>query len=431
MTDTLEITLGEPEAVEPPLALPPRGSTAIGPAPAEGFRIYLRQETAAWIDGYASTDVTQELGGLLVGGVCRDEAGEFVLIEGAVEAARAHRAAASITFTHEAWDEMARRIEEEWPGRRIVGWFHTHPGFGIFLSSYDVFIHRHFFDLPWQVAYVVDPRRRTRGFFQWNEGAVAAAVGHYAYVAAGPAATTPPPALASEPPRAPVEPAERTQPLAAAHVARDGAMRGRTEPALPSAPEAEPTVEPFETRVETTAQLSPFPTAAPPKGGPSSVAIALAALAVLFAVAVDDVRQRAEVSRLTAAVQRMRGPRRAAPVIVRERPASSAGSPASVGGALNPSRDTAHRAEQQSVTGSGSDPLVGRTGRVPGPASGASPPAPRGAGRLYRVRRGDTLSGISRRVYGTPDQFALIQRANPGLNPLALQQGQELTIPSR
>ena len=53
-----------------------------------------------------------------------------------------------------------------------MGWYHTHPDFGVFLSSHDLFIHRHFFGQPLQVAYVVDPIRQTRGFFQWRGDAL-------------------------------------------------------------------------------------------------------------------------------------------------------------------------------------------------------------------------------------------------------------------
>jgi proteasome lid subunit RPN8/RPN11 len=50
----------------------------------------------------------------------------------------------------------------------MVGWYHTHPGFGIFLSGMDLFIHQNFFTQLWHVAFVLDPRARTSGFFTWN-----------------------------------------------------------------------------------------------------------------------------------------------------------------------------------------------------------------------------------------------------------------------
>ena len=60
-----------------------------------------------------------------------------------------------------------------YPEYDIVGWYHTHPSFGIFLSHHDLFIHQHFFAQPLQVAYVVDPINQTRGFFQWHDGGLA------------------------------------------------------------------------------------------------------------------------------------------------------------------------------------------------------------------------------------------------------------------
>ena len=40
---------------------------------------------------------------------------------------------------------LTREIEANFPTESLVGWQHTHPGFGIFLSGYDLFIHRNFF----------------------------------------------------------------------------------------------------------------------------------------------------------------------------------------------------------------------------------------------------------------------------------------------
>ena len=41
---------------------------------------------------------------------------------------------------------------------------------GIFLSPMDVFIQEHFFNLPFQTAFVVDPCSANEGLFQWRNG---------------------------------------------------------------------------------------------------------------------------------------------------------------------------------------------------------------------------------------------------------------------
>jgi proteasome lid subunit RPN8/RPN11 len=40
---------------------------------------------------------------------------------------------------------------------KIIGWIHTHPDYGIFLSENDMFIQNNYFKDINQVAYVIDP----------------------------------------------------------------------------------------------------------------------------------------------------------------------------------------------------------------------------------------------------------------------------------
>ncbi|MGI9516618.1 MAG: hypothetical protein ACR2NP_06225 [Pirellulaceae bacterium] len=115
-----------------------------------------------------------EVGGFLLGGVFRDPEHQtlFVEIHEYVQATSLLSQHHSLTFTHDTWAAVHRQMEQKFPEQQIVGWHHTHPGFGIFLSRQDEFIHRHFFQQPWQVALVVDPRQGELGFFQWRQGQI-------------------------------------------------------------------------------------------------------------------------------------------------------------------------------------------------------------------------------------------------------------------
>ncbi len=77
---------------------------------------------------------------------------------------------ASVTYTPESWRYLNDTLAERYPDETavMVGWYHTHPGFGIFLSGMDLFIHQNFFTQIWHVAMVLDPRARTSGFFCWD-----------------------------------------------------------------------------------------------------------------------------------------------------------------------------------------------------------------------------------------------------------------------
>ena len=126
------------------------------------------------IERFAATDTSTELAGVLLGELLTNGPHPEVLIHAAIEAKYTEAVHTSVKFTHATWDDINKVKDEQYPEMRMVGWFHTHPGFGIFLSRWDTFIQENFFNLPWQVAYVVDPIAKTNGFFRWENGNIVA-----------------------------------------------------------------------------------------------------------------------------------------------------------------------------------------------------------------------------------------------------------------
>ena len=133
--------------------------------------IYVFEDAMADVLEYSESNQMREVGGFLVGGL-HEDGGLFVEVRGFLPAAMARSQVDSVTFTHAAWATMNRQVEQQFPDDLVLGWVHTHPGFGIFLSGYDLFIHRNFFSQPWQISLVVDPRSDELGFFQWQRDRV-------------------------------------------------------------------------------------------------------------------------------------------------------------------------------------------------------------------------------------------------------------------
>src|ERR1700709_1572627 len=92
----------------------------------------------------------REVGGVLVGQAPQD--GGPPLITGAIPAMHADEQRATLTLTQGPWEPLHKVLDHRFPDDQIVGWYHSHPGFGIFLSEHDLFIHRHFFGGPSQIA---------------------------------------------------------------------------------------------------------------------------------------------------------------------------------------------------------------------------------------------------------------------------------------
>jgi proteasome lid subunit RPN8/RPN11 len=131
------------------------------------FRIFIEEKAFDRICN--SADAMREVGGILVGEVLRDDNGAFIRVDDIIEALHAEESGTELTITHATWNHIHEQMDTIHAGKRIIGWYHTHPNFGIFLSERDRFIQQSFFDLAFQIALVYDPVRREHGIFSWRE----------------------------------------------------------------------------------------------------------------------------------------------------------------------------------------------------------------------------------------------------------------------
>ena len=163
-----EIKIGEQELIHE-IEDSPQPSNVIcwGSPRQEDPKIFISQRAIEAVHKHSISDLENEVGGILVGNVyrCTENYELYVKINCAIRAEFAESAPAHMVFTHESWQEIDRISAELYPGQSYVGWYHTHPGWGVFLSPDDIFIHKNYFTEPWQVALVVDSTKDTFGLF--------------------------------------------------------------------------------------------------------------------------------------------------------------------------------------------------------------------------------------------------------------------------
>lgn len=136
------------------------------------IQVLVTNKALSEVEEYAAGDQKYERGGFLLGRCFGKRKQAVVSIEAWIAAKYATHRKASITFTHRDWEYMAMEHERLYPNLRVVGWFHTHPGYGVFLSSYDLFIQKNFFSDEYQVALVIDPVEKQRGIFLWENSEI-------------------------------------------------------------------------------------------------------------------------------------------------------------------------------------------------------------------------------------------------------------------
>jgi proteasome lid subunit RPN8/RPN11 len=125
-------------------------------------RLILSDDLLLDLERHAYSNLDAEVGGMLFGEIV----GGNTVIAGSVAATTAAAQQISLTFTHDVWQDILKAGEERFPGKTIVGWYHTHPSFGLFLSEYDQFIQNNFFSNAGQIALVIDPIAGNMGWFE-------------------------------------------------------------------------------------------------------------------------------------------------------------------------------------------------------------------------------------------------------------------------
>ena len=87
----------------------------------------------------------------------------FIVIDTILPAIHTEQGAAHLTFTGDTQIALHNHLEEHFPDKVFLGWYHTHPRMGVFFSHWDAWLHQNFFPEAWQVALVIEPHQ-----FSWR-----------------------------------------------------------------------------------------------------------------------------------------------------------------------------------------------------------------------------------------------------------------------
>ncbi len=128
--------------------------------------VLISGEVLRQIRQHARSSSKTEVCGVLIGKDNGNGANEINVVA-CIAGLNATQAGTHVTFTQDTWEHIYKIKDADFPDERIVGWYHSHPGFGVFLSDHDTFIHKNFFSSPSQVAWVYDPHSDEEGCFGW------------------------------------------------------------------------------------------------------------------------------------------------------------------------------------------------------------------------------------------------------------------------
>ncbi|MHA2038627.1 MAG: Mov34/MPN/PAD-1 family protein [Promethearchaeota archaeon] len=134
------------------------------------FPVYIESVTLNYILSICESS-TQEIFGYLIGNILKWKEDIYIIIEEQLFIRGAIHSDQYSTFQLEGkageYEKEFQRLKKKKNNRnlRIVGWWHSHPGLGCFLSPVDLKTQKFFFPESYQVALVVDPTHRKYKFF--------------------------------------------------------------------------------------------------------------------------------------------------------------------------------------------------------------------------------------------------------------------------
>lgn len=137
------------------------------------FHIYFLNNAHKEMIKHAKSSLERETGGILVGlpfeSFDSDDQ-RFVIILAAIPQETDNRSITHFTIGPEESQKTRELMENKYHGLIAVGWYHTHPGHGIFLSEDDEVITKNIYNLDWHIACVIDPINEEEGYFIGSEG---------------------------------------------------------------------------------------------------------------------------------------------------------------------------------------------------------------------------------------------------------------------
>lgn len=110
----------------------------------------------------------KEILGLIMGHNYRDEEGEYSVACGTATT-KLDSTEMSVKFDHDSLEELFESMDRS-GGESIIGWYHSHPGFGCYLSDTDIKTHSGMFADGLGFAAVLDPSDETLMVFTVKDG---------------------------------------------------------------------------------------------------------------------------------------------------------------------------------------------------------------------------------------------------------------------
>ncbi len=154
----------------PEIAAADRAGFAYRPRPVPAAELFIREAAVIAMTDHADAGypAREEVLGLMTGRFHRDDLGVYAVVTGTATS-DLDADAGSVRFRRDGLEGLFAGIDAN-EDRTVVGWYHSHPGFGCYLSDTDKRTHAGIFGDDPGFAAVIDPADGTFMVFTCRDG---------------------------------------------------------------------------------------------------------------------------------------------------------------------------------------------------------------------------------------------------------------------
>lgn len=124
--------------------------------PVAKVTLFISQSALEMMIDHVETDTDVEIMGLMTGRRFKDDDGIYAIIDGTATSDLISDEC-SVKFDKRAMSQLFDTVDSLPEDGLILGWYHSHPGFGCFMSDTDVRTHDGIFGNDCGFAMVIDP----------------------------------------------------------------------------------------------------------------------------------------------------------------------------------------------------------------------------------------------------------------------------------
>lgn len=142
--------------------------------------LFFKEEVLVSLEQFADQKPKGEHGGFLVGYRNKQsDSSKYVLYVERFVPIPQRKDASRLVINREHFSTVKYALKNRDRQEEILGWVHTHPGFGVFLSKYDQIQHKRHFNKPWQIALVIDRLSQEKTVYCMDDNGLRTLSGYY------------------------------------------------------------------------------------------------------------------------------------------------------------------------------------------------------------------------------------------------------------